>query len=122
MNDQRNDQMMGGVALVKYVGPGEVDVTTPEWEYAYLNVAKHIVTRVMTSRLKPGQRLPNGEALAKHRGVSSQTQQRAMRFMRKYGLVVTIHGKGTFIAPHVQESVIRQVSELIGGEMDAAWR
>jgi GntR family transcriptional regulator len=49
--------------------------------------------------LAPGEQLPAERDLADDWGVAYQTVRRAMRELRERGIVVSVVGKGTFIAP-----------------------
>ncbi|MBE3000129.1 winged helix-turn-helix transcriptional regulator [Nocardiopsis sp. HNM0947] len=61
-------------------------------------VADHISAAVDTGKLRPGSRLPPERELAESYGVSYMTVRRAMKELRERGVVVSVHGKGTFIA------------------------
>ncbi|WP_235997644.1 GntR family transcriptional regulator [Nocardiopsis coralli] len=64
----------------------------------YMAVADHISAAVDTGKLRPGSRLPPERELAESYGVSYMTVRRAMKELRERGVVVSVHGKGTFIA------------------------
>lgn len=65
-------------------------------EYAYMQVADDIATRIEAGELT-GQ-LPPERDLATGYGVSYQTLRHSMKVLRKRGLVITRHGRGTFVA------------------------
>ena len=66
-------------------------------EYTYAQVANHLAARIRIGEFR--YRLPTERALAEEYEVGYQTVRRAMQFLRERGLVVTLQGKGTFIAP-----------------------
>jgi GntR family transcriptional regulator len=67
-------------------------------ELAYVQIADDIAARITSGELQPGARLLSERALADYYGRSYQTVRRAMEVLRERGLIVTIHGRGTFVA------------------------
>jgi GntR family transcriptional regulator len=65
--------------------------------HAYEQVADAIAARIAAGRYPV--RLPGDRALAEEFGVSYPTVRHAMAVLRERGLVVSIHGRGTFVAP-----------------------
>jgi DNA-binding GntR family transcriptional regulator len=75
----------------------------PPWEPApdrlmYVQVADHISARIAAGDLRPGQRLRSERDLAAEYGVAYHTIRSAVRVLREQGLLVTFHGRGTFVA------------------------
>ncbi|WP_420157920.1 GntR family transcriptional regulator [Nocardiopsis sp. CNT-189] len=64
----------------------------------YVAVADHIAARIRAGELSPGMRLPPERELAEEYGVAYMTVRRASKELRERGLIVTVHGKGTFVA------------------------
>lgn len=80
---------------------GDVPPFTPSaapGAYLYEQVAAHIAARIAAGRLAPGARLPAEPDLAAEYGVAYHTIRGAVRVLRERGLVVTMHGRGNFIA------------------------
>ena len=67
-------------------------------ELAYVQIADDIAARIGSGELRPGARLLSERALADYYGRSYQTVRRAMQVLRDRGLIVTIQGRGTFVA------------------------
>lgn len=67
-------------------------------DLAYVRVANDIASRIASGELKPGARLRAERDLAEHYGVAYHTIRRAMKLLRERGLIVSIHGRGTFVA------------------------
>lgn len=67
-------------------------------DLVYVRVAADIAARIASGELAPGTRLRSERDLADHYGVAYGTMRRAMQHLREQGLIVTIHGRGTFIA------------------------
>jgi GntR family transcriptional regulator len=67
-------------------------------ELAYIQIANDIAGRITSGELRPGARLLSERALAEYYGRSYQTVRRAMEVLRTRGLIITIQGRGTFVA------------------------
>jgi GntR family transcriptional regulator len=67
-------------------------------ELAYVRVAADIESEIASGALQPGTRLRAERELAEHYGVAYGTMRRATKLLREKGLIVTIHGRGTFVA------------------------
>jgi len=65
-------------------------------KHAYLQVADAIAARIETGRCPV--KLPSERALAEEFGVSCITARHATAILRERGLIVSIHGRGTFVA------------------------
>lgn len=68
-------------------------------ELLYVAVADHISARIDAGELTPGARLSPERELAAEYGVAYLTVRRAMVELRERGRIITVHGKGTFVAP-----------------------
>lgn len=66
--------------------------------YQYVRVADHIAARIAAGELKPGARLEPEREIAETYGVAYMTVRRATELLRERGLIVTVHGRGTYIA------------------------
>jgi DNA-binding GntR family transcriptional regulator len=64
----------------------------------YAQVADHVAGQIAAGILQQGQKLPAERDLADQWGVAYQTVRRAMRELRERGLIVSVVGKGTFVA------------------------
>jgi DNA-binding GntR family transcriptional regulator len=76
------------------------DIAAPggQSELAYIRVADDITARIASRELVSGTRLRAERELAAHFGVAYGTMRHAMQLLRERGLIVTIHGRGTFVA------------------------
>jgi len=71
-----------------------IDPDSPE--LAYIQVANLLAARIQAGEIKG--RLPSERDLAEDYGVAYGTVRRAMEVLRERGLVVSVHGRGTFVA------------------------
>jgi GntR family transcriptional regulator len=67
--------------------------------YLYVKLADYLSARIEDGSLRPGAMLLNERNLAAECGVSVGTARRAIRLLRERGLVITLHSRGTFVAP-----------------------
>ena len=70
-----------------------------ELRLIYQQVAEHVAARIEAGDLKAGQRLPPERDLATEYGVAYHTMRRAMAVLRERKLIVTMHGRGTYVVP-----------------------
>jgi GntR family transcriptional regulator len=68
----------------------------------YVQVADHIAGRIASGDLAPGVKLPAERDMAEQYGVAYETVRRATALLRERGLIVTIIGRGTYVAPEDQ--------------------
>ncbi len=64
--------------------------------HAYIQVADAITTRIQNGQYLV--KLPSERALAEEYGVSYITLRHATAILRERGLIVSIHGRGTYVA------------------------
>jgi hypothetical protein len=97
------DTCRSGIATVPRVS----DIAAPgggQDDLVYVRVANDISARISSGELSAGTRLRAERDLATHYGVSYGTVRRAMQQLREEGLIVTIHGRGTFVKDPAQAS------------------
>jgi GntR family transcriptional regulator len=64
----------------------------------YVRVADWIESRITSGELKSGARLPAERDLARDLGVAYDTVRRAAVLLRERGLIITVHGRGTYVS------------------------
>lgn len=62
-------------------------------------VAADLSALITSGRYRPDSRLPSETELAAQYGVARVTIRRAVARLRDLGLLVTVHGRGTFTTP-----------------------
>jgi DNA-binding GntR family transcriptional regulator len=65
--------------------------------YAYMQVADDIQRRITEGEISV--RLPSERGIAEEYGVAYTTVRHAMAVLRERGLIVTVHGRGTYVKP-----------------------
>ena len=73
------------------------DINTRGAALIYVQVADHIAARIANGDLAPGSRLPAERSLAAEYCVAYDTIRRATAVLRERKLIVTVHGRGTFV-------------------------
>lgn len=74
----------------------------------YEQIADRIKAMVMEGKLKAGEMLPSVRTMAKELKISALTVKKAYDFLEEEGFVVTVHGKGSFIAEHNQNLMMEE--------------
>ena len=64
----------------------------------YQQIADQLRADILAGKLKEGEYLPSIRGLAKDLKISALTVKKAYDYLEEEGLVVTVHGKGSFIA------------------------
>jgi len=63
-----------------------------------MQVADDLRAEMRSGRLRPGDKLPGEAEMAEVYGVSRDTIRRATSELSEEGLLVILHGRGTFVA------------------------
>lgn len=71
----------------------------------YEQIKNQLQNLIIEGELEAGQVLPSIRALAKELGISVITTKRAYEELEREGLIVTVGGKGTFVAVQNLESL-----------------
>ena len=69
-------------------------------EYAYVQVADDVQRRIAEGEISA--KLPSERSFAGQYGVAYTTVRHAMALLRDRGIIITVHGRGTYVKP--QES------------------
>lgn len=75
---------------------GRIDFRTPR--LLWMQVADDLRGMIESNELRPGDKLPGEAEMAQLYGVSRDTIRRATSELSEQGLLVILHGRGTFIA------------------------
>ena len=81
----------------------------------YEQIVSQVRARIASGELAPGQMLPSIRALAKDLRISVITTKRAYDELEHQGLIVTVAGKGCFVAERnpewIREDILRRIEE-----------
>ena len=65
---------------------------------AYRQIVREVLARVRDGSLTPGTRLPGERELAAELGIARGTLQKAFAELLRLGVVLSVHGSGTYVA------------------------
>lgn len=81
----------------------------------YEQITQQLKQAILSGKLHPGEALPSIRSLAKDLKISVMTTKRAYSDLERDGFIVTIAGKGSYVAERNQdflrEELLRQVEE-----------
>lgn len=87
----------------------------------YEQVVEQIKIHVMKGYLKPGDVIPSVRKMALEIGVTPNTIAKAYQELERQKVIVTIPGKGTFIAEktkvHVDKDKLEKIEGIIKGQL-----
>ena len=86
----------------------EIIINHTSMQPIYEQIADRIKAMVMEGKLKAGEMLPSVRTMAKELKISDLTVKKAYDFLEEEGFVVTVHGKGSFIAEHNQNLMMEE--------------
>ena len=104
----------------------ELYISNAGQEPIYAQITRQIKDKILSGELKEGDALPSIRLLAKELRISVITTKRAYEDLEAAGFIVTMPGKGSFVAPqnpalHREES-LKQVESHLQEAVDAARR
>lgn len=65
----------------------------------YVQIADHIADRIARGELLPNRLIPSENTITQEYEVARGTARKSIELLRERGLVVTVPGRGTFVAP-----------------------
>lgn len=65
----------------------------------YRQVAAILRVRIESGELQPDRPVPSEAHLVQEFGIARGTARRAIEILRDEGLVITVHGRGTYVKP-----------------------
>ena len=104
----------------------ELYISNTGQEPIYAQITRQIKDKILSGELKEGDALPSIRLLAKELRISVITTKRAYEDLEAAGFIVTMPGKGSFVAPqnpalHREES-LKQVESHLQEAVDASRR
>ena len=85
----------------------------------YDQIVSQIKASIMQGKLKEEDMLPSVRGLAKDLRVSALTVKKAYDALEKQGFIVTVHGKGSFVACANQDLMLEEKRKEVETEMDS---
>ncbi|KMZ52610.1 GntR family transcriptional regulator [Dorea sp. D27] len=88
----------------------------------YEQIVTQIRAMIMRGTLKEDEMLPSVRVLSKELRVSALTVKKAYDALEQEGFVVTVHGKGSFVACANQELMLEEKRREVEADLEAAIR
>lgn len=89
-------------------------------EPIYEQIIAQIKAEVIEGRKTAGDALPSVRTLSRELKISALTVKKAYDNLEEEGLIVTVHGKGSFIAAANQELLMEERRKELEKELEAA--
>ena len=90
----------------------------------YEQIVSQLKAKIISGELQEGDALPSMRLLAKELRISVITTKRAYEELEREGFIVSMTGKGSFVAgkdlEFVREEHLRQIEELMGRIVELA--
>jgi len=81
----------------------------------YRQIARDLRRKISSGELEPGSQLPTEDALMNRYDASRNTVRGAVRELSNWGLVETLHGRGTFVSEYVAPIVTTLTTDPASG-------
>ena len=91
-------------------------------EPIYEQIVRQIRAKIIDGSLKEKEPLPSVRTLSRELKISALTVKKAYDSLESEGMVVTVHGKGSFIAATNQELLMEERRRELEKELEAAVR
>lgn len=88
----------------------------------YEQILGQIKNYIMHGELKEEEMLPSVRSLAKDLRVSALTVKKAYDTLEQEGFIITIHGKGSFVACANQEIMLEEKKKEVEADLEMAIR
>ncbi len=88
----------------------------------YEQILSQIKSQIMNGQLKENEMLPSVRGLAKEIKVSALTVKKAYDALEEEGFIVTVHGKGSYVACASQDLMLEEKKKEVETELEQAIR
>lgn len=88
----------------------------------YEQIVGQIKSDIMQGELKEEEMLPSVRSLAKELRVSALTVKKAYDALEQEGFIITVHGKGSFVACANQQLMLEEKKKEVEADLEMAIR
>ena len=88
----------------------------------YEQIMEQIKQLVLTGKLKEESPLPSVRSLSKDLKISALTVKKAYDKLEEEGFIITVHGKGSFIAPTNRDLMMEENRRQVEADLESAVR
>ena len=85
----------------------------------YEQIVSQMKEKIMTGQLKPDTMLPSVRTLSKDLRISALTVKKAYDTLEQEGFIVTVHGKGSFVAGVNRDVALEAQKKEVEKELDS---
>ena len=89
-------------------------------EPIYEQIVAQIKAEVIEGRMTAGDALPSVRALSRELKISALTVKKAYDFLDEEGMIVTVHGKGSFVAEANQNLLREERQKEVEADLENA--
>ena len=86
----------------------------------YEQIIDQIKSAIMSGELAEDTELPSVRSLSKELKISALTVKKAYDFLGEEGFTVTVHGKGTYVAPMNREMLKEENQKMLEDDLQSA--
>ena len=91
-------------------------------EPIYEQIIAQIKAEVIEGRMTAGDALPSVRALSRELKISALTVKKAYDLLDEEGLIVTVHGKGSFVAETNRNLIMEERQKEVEADLEKAIR
>ena len=88
----------------------------------YEQISGQIKEQIMHGKLETGTALPSVRTLAKELKCSALTVKKSYDTLEQEGFVITVHGKGSFVADIRSETLLEEMRKEVEADLEEAIR
>ncbi len=100
----------------------EIIISNSSMEPIYEQIIGQIKAMIINGSLKEETLLPSVRSLAKDLKISALTVKKAYDGLEQEGFIVTVHGKGSFVAPNNKNLLQEEKRKAVEDKMEGAVR
>ena len=86
----------------------------------YEQIVDQIKSLILSKELQEHQALPSVRALSKELKISALTVKKAYDYLESEGFIVTVHGKGSYVASTNQELLMEEHPKEVEADLELA--
>ncbi len=95
-------------------------ISNSSMEPIYEQIVRQIKGKIMEKKLLEGTMLPSVRTLSKDLKISALTVKKAYDQLEEQGFIVTVHGKGSFVASNNQNFVQEEQRKEVEAKLEQA--
>ena len=88
----------------------------------YEQIVEQIKSMIMHGQMQQEEMLPSVRSLSKNLRISALTVKKAYDTLEQEGFIITVHGKGSFVAGVNQNLLLEEQKKEVERDLDAAIR